>query len=112
MPRPRILFAAASLALLAACGAREAAAPAYDTAKVTRGDLEVTVEASGSIEPVATVEVKSKASGIVKSISVDQGPTARRFMPRAMGRATPIHKKTSHVHVVLSDESTQKKVKN
>ncbi|MBK7858821.1 MAG: 50S ribosomal protein L22 [Archangiaceae bacterium] len=49
---------------------------------------------------------------IVKSISVDQGPTARRFMPRAMGRATPIHKKTSHVHVVLSDDNTKKKVKN
>ena len=48
----------------------------------------------------------------VKSISVDQGPTARRFMPRAMGRATPIHKKTSHVHVVLSDEVTKAKVKN
>ena len=49
---------------------------------------------------------------LVKSISVDQGPTARRFMPRAMGRATPIHKKTSHVHVVLSDDNTKKKVKN
>jgi large subunit ribosomal protein L22 len=40
---------------------------------------------------------------VVKTISVDQGPTARRFMPRAMGRATPIHKKTSHVHVTLAE---------
>ena len=39
----------------------------------------------------------------VKTISVDQGPTLKRFMPRAMGRATPIHKKSSHVHVVLAD---------
>jgi len=45
---------------------------------------------------------------IVKSISVDQGPTARRFMPRAMGRATRVNKKTSHVHVVLSDEKAKK----
>lgn len=37
----------------------------------------------------------------VKSISVDQAPTQRRFLPRAMGRATRINKKTSHVHVVL-----------
>ena len=39
----------------------------------------------------------------VKTISVDQGQTLKRFMPRAMGRATPIHKKSSHVHVVLAD---------
>ena len=39
----------------------------------------------------------------VKTISVDQGPTSRRFMPRAMGRASRINKKTSHVHVVLAD---------
>jgi len=40
---------------------------------------------------------------IVKSISVDQGPTSRRYMPRAMGRATRINKKTSHVHVTLAE---------
>lgn len=40
---------------------------------------------------------------VVKHISVDQGPTARRFMPRAMGRANRINKKTSHVHVVLAE---------
>jgi large subunit ribosomal protein L22 len=40
---------------------------------------------------------------IVKTISVDQGTTARRFMPRAMGRATRVNKKSSHVHVVLTD---------
>jgi large subunit ribosomal protein L22 len=40
---------------------------------------------------------------IVKSIHVDQGPTQRRYMPRAMGRATRINKKSSHVHVVLAD---------
>ncbi len=39
----------------------------------------------------------------VKTISVDQGTTARRFMPRAMGRATRINKKSSHVHVVLAE---------
>ena len=39
----------------------------------------------------------------VKTISVDQGQSMRRFMPRAMGRATPVKKKTSHVHVVLAE---------
>ena len=39
----------------------------------------------------------------VKEIRVDQGPSSRRFMPRAMGRATKVIKKTSHVHVVLAE---------
>jgi large subunit ribosomal protein L22 len=39
----------------------------------------------------------------VKSISVDQAGTIRRYMPRAMGRATRINKKSSHVHVVVAD---------
>ena len=39
----------------------------------------------------------------IKTISVDQGPTARRFLPRAMGRASPIHKKSSHIHVILAE---------
>lgn len=43
----------------------------------------------------------------IEELRVDQGPTARRFITRAMGRGTRINKKTSHVHVVLSDESAK-----
>ena len=35
---------------------------------------------------------------------VDEGPTMRRFQPRAMGRATRINKRTSHITVILDDE--------
>jgi ribosomal protein L22 len=38
----------------------------------------------------------------ISSITVDEGPTLRRFRPRAMGRATPINKRTSHIRVALS----------
>jgi ribosomal protein L22 len=39
---------------------------------------------------------------LVSSITVDEGPTLRRFRPRAMGRATPINKRTSHIAVALT----------
>jgi large subunit ribosomal protein L22 len=35
---------------------------------------------------------------------VDQGPTMKRMMPRAMGRANIIKKRTSHITLYLSDE--------
>jgi len=38
----------------------------------------------------------------VASITVDEGPTLRRYRPRAMGRATPINKRTSHIAVALT----------
>jgi len=41
---------------------------------------------------------------VVAKIFVDQGPTLRRFRPRARGMATRIHKKTAHITVVLDSE--------
>jgi ribosomal protein L22 len=37
----------------------------------------------------------------VAEITVDEGPTLKRYRPRALGRATPIHKRTSHIAVDL-----------
>ena len=38
----------------------------------------------------------------IASITVDEGPTLRRYRPRALGRATPINKRTSHIAVALT----------
>jgi large subunit ribosomal protein L22 len=40
----------------------------------------------------------------VKRAYVDEGPTLKRFMPRAHGRATPILKRTSHVTIVVDEK--------
>ncbi len=39
----------------------------------------------------------------VAEVFANQGPTMKRFMPRAMGRATTIRKRTSHIEVVLKE---------
>jgi large subunit ribosomal protein L22 len=38
----------------------------------------------------------------VREIRVDEGPTIKRYRPRAMGRATMIRKRTSHISVELA----------
>ena len=44
---------------------------------------------------------------IVREIRVDEGPTIKRFRPRAMGRATPINKRTCHISVALAPEEEE-----
>lgn len=40
----------------------------------------------------------------IKEAYINQGPTMKRFRPAAMGRATRILKRTSHLTIVISDE--------
>lgn len=48
-------------------------------------------------------EIKEESLWI-KKIVVGGGPMYKRYMPRAMGRATMVRRRTSHVTIVLSDE--------
>src|SRR5210317_1844906 len=58
---------------LGACAEPVDVEPMYDTAGVERRTLEVAVSSAGIVEPIATVEVKSKASGEVLDLLVEVG---------------------------------------
>jgi large subunit ribosomal protein L22 len=41
---------------------------------------------------------------VVEAAYVNEGPTLKRFRPRAMGRASQINKRTSHITIVVSEK--------
>jgi ribosomal protein L22 len=54
---------------------------------------------------VANAEHNHELDGedlFIKAAHADEGPTLKRFRPRAMGRATPIRKRTSHLTILLT----------
>jgi large subunit ribosomal protein L22 len=56
--------------------------------------------AAANITQKGTVDVDTL---IVKQILIGQGPTLKRFRPRAKGSAFKINKKTSHISVTLAE---------
>ena len=69
-----------AITLLAGCARSDepAAVAAYELATAELGTLALTVDAAGIIEPVSTVELKSKASGEVLEIGAETGDTVKR----------------------------------
>jgi HlyD family secretion protein len=86
-------FAAIAVALTALAGCKpkaEAVAPIYDSAPVEKRNIEVTVDASGVIEPESLVEVKSKASGEVLAVHAETGDVVQaNFLLVEIDKRTP-----------------------
>ena len=83
--RKRIIYGSiAAVLVLVIAGALIAATSggikieASKLAKVERGDLAKSVVATGKITPITEVEIKSKASGIVKKLYVDYGDRVKK----------------------------------
>jgi HlyD family secretion protein len=76
----RVALVAAMAVSLASCNgeAGEEAGPTRLTATVRRGNLIIRAEATGSVEPVRKVEVKSKASGEILRLHTDVGDRVAR----------------------------------
>ena len=73
-------LATLAVAMLAAgaCARRQTTKTVIPTEPVERRDITVTVEATGTVEPINLVEVKSKASGQIVQMPVEIGSSVRR----------------------------------
>jgi HlyD family secretion protein len=69
-----LFLAVTTLAVISGC-AQEEAERTWNTSPVATRDIVVAVQAAGIIEPVTTVELKSKASGEILSINAETGDT-------------------------------------
>ncbi len=72
----------------------------------------------GATEPVAKVLKSAVANAehnhaldaeelVVAEAFADEGPTLKRYRPRARGRATQIRKRTSHITIIVSDRDEE-----
>ncbi len=67
------------------------------------GIVEKTVRSAvANADMISNVDVDNL---IIRNIIADEGPTMKRFRPRARGRATRIFKRTSHITVILDEKS-------
>jgi large subunit ribosomal protein L22 len=84
--------------------------PASEAQTVLRFSPQAASETVGKVldSAIANAEHNHGMSAdtlVVSQAFVDEGPTLKRFRPRAQGRAYRIRKRTSHITVVVSEDA-------
>ncbi|GAB3256140.1 50S ribosomal protein L22 [Alteromonas gracilis] len=64
---------------------------------------------ASAVANAETTEGLDRGSLVVSVAMVDEGPTMKRWRPRAQGRATRINKRTSHITLVVQPAETNEK---
>jgi HlyD family secretion protein len=72
------LIGAALLVVAAACSSKKNTALPVTTAQVQRRDIVIDAQASGVVEPINVVDVKSKAGGVITRVPVETGTMVKR----------------------------------
>lgn len=85
---------------------------------VNEAQAQLTMHGRRSAQPILKLLISALAAAkeksisseklIIKDIRVDKGPMLKRWMPRAQGRATPIHKVSSHITLVLEESEKER----
>jgi len=78
-------------------------------AKVEKADLAKSVVATGKVEPITKVEVKSKASGIVKKLFVEYGDKVKKGQPLAQLDKEEITAQVEQAHAGLEGAQANRK---
>jgi large subunit ribosomal protein L22 len=63
--------------------------------------------ANARVKADQAAEAFDERNLVITAAYVDEGPTMKRFRPRAQGRAARINKRTSHITVVLTPKTTK-----
>ena len=61
--------------------------------------------ANARVKADKTAEAFDERTLVISQAFVDEGPTMKRFRPRAQGRAARINKRTSHITVVVTPQT-------
>ena len=81
--------------------------PRYVTAPVTRGDLTVTVSATGNLQPINTVDVGSETSGTVAKVLVDYNDKVRKGQVLAQLDTTKLELQIERTRATLASNQAR-----